>query len=183
MTPATTSAERFQPIAGLMAIGLPGLGYLWFGQPLRGLYVFLGVMGLFFGGILLGGIDTIDRKEDKWWFLLQSGVGPTALVINHVHQTRFKDAQGQTMQPDPQRNPGNEPPRNLKSVGRVNEVAMLMAAIAGMLNLIAIVDCVWHRGPSGASGASPTLRVGGGRAPGSEKPRSLTLGVPGGGDA
>lgn len=164
MSPPKKPEEFFQPVAGILAIALPGLGYLWFGQKLRAVYVFVGVMGLFFCGILIGGIDVVDRKEDKWWFLLQSGVGPTALVVNHVHQTNFRTARGHTMHPDPDRNEGGLPPRNLKSVGRVNEVGMLMAALAGMMNMIAIVDCCWHRGSAGRSAApakAPTLRVGG----------------------
>lgn len=145
----------FQPVAAAMAIVLPGLGYLWYSDVKRAIYVGIGVLGLFVTGLFVAGIDAVDRKEDKWWFLLQAGVGPTAFVVDHLHQNQFK-----TNVPP---GTGSSVAHATKSVGRVNEAGMLMAALAGMLNLIAIIDCAWHapattRRREGE--AQPTLRVG-----------------------
>jgi hypothetical protein len=48
-------------------------------------------------------------------------------------------------------NPGERPP-NSKSVGRVNELGTLFCTIAGMLNLICIIDALFrHRVTPGAA--------------------------------
>lgn len=115
----------FNPGAGLLAIVLPGLGHCATGQWKRGSLIFLGVMGLFMGGMLIGGIDVIDRTHDKWWFVLQAGVGPTAFVTDSIHDKWFRG--------DPAR----------QSIGHVNEIGSLYAGMAGLINLIAIIDAAW----------------------------------------
>jgi len=122
--------ETFQPLAGLMAVVFPGLGHGVLGDWKRAGLICLGVMGLFLGGMLIGGIDVIDRRDDKWWFVLQAGVGPTAFLTNYVHQKHV-------------RTNGESDPAN-QSLGRVNEVGSLYAGMAGLLNLIAIIDASWH---------------------------------------
>lgn len=152
---AMTREERptFQPVATLMGIVLPGLGQCWLGEWKRGVLVFAGIMGLFLGGMLVGGIDVIDRVEDKWWFVLQAGVGPAAFAVDSIHQNVLKvpdpRAPGiRKITPPPEtRNPSGTagPPRIRKSLGRVNEVGSLYAAMAGMLNMIAVLDAAWRR--------------------------------------
>jgi hypothetical protein len=122
-------------------------------------------MGLFLGGLLIGGIDVIDRTEDKWWFVLQAGVGPTAFVVNAVHQNvyklEFRHGGGSVRRsglPDPKANPGGAEAPARKSLGKVNEVGSLYTALAGMLNLIAIIDA------SGRRAAKPDRRAGAGGA-------------------
>ena len=153
----------FQPVAGAMAAILPGLGYVWYADVKRAIYVGVGVLGLFLCGLLVAGIDAVDRAEDKWWFLLQAGVGPTAFVVDHFHQTQFKTAAptGRRAMPPPV--PGGAGGRQAnKSVGRVNEAGMLMAALAGMLNIIAVIDCAWHApiNKRRRTSENVTLRVG-----------------------
>ncbi len=90
----------FDPVAGFMAILLPGLGHIVRGEKKRGLLAGFAVLAMFFGGMLIGGIDVIDSREDKWWFYGQALVGPIALAINHAHQTEFK-AYGVAHETDP----------------------------------------------------------------------------------
>lgn len=160
---ARDTDATFQPVAGAMAAALPGLGYLWYADLKRAIYVGIGVMGLFLCGLLVAGIDAVDRAEDKWWFLLQAGVGPTAFVVDHIHQTQFKTPTPGARRSMPPPIPGAGGKQANKSVGRVNEAGMLMAALAGMLNLIAVIDCAWHAPVSKrrrGSEAPVTLRVG-----------------------
>ena len=55
----------FNPLAGLAALVFPGAGHLVLGRPKRAILVCTGVMGLFLFGLLIGGIDAIDEKNDK----------------------------------------------------------------------------------------------------------------------
>ena len=76
--------------AAILAALFPGAGQMFRGQLYRGVMACVGVMGLFLGGILIGGIDVIDSKEDKIWFMGQALVGPAAFGVDTLHQNRFK---------------------------------------------------------------------------------------------
>lgn len=102
------SGVHFQPIAGVLALLLPGLGHWFLGYRRRGVFIAIGVLGLFSGGILIGGIDAVDRREDFPWFLGQALVGPVAIGTDWLHQNHFKvrDVQGlRSAMPDEYRNP------------------------------------------------------------------------------
>jgi len=141
--PESHPDEQLEPFAAALAFVIPGLGHLALGKPRRAIFIFVGVLGLFFGGVFIGGIDAVDRKEDFWWFVGQAGVGPTAFIVDRVHQSWFKvqdpNAPGGVRTPDPDENP-----RFIRSLGHPNEIGALYATVAGMLNLICVLDCLWH---------------------------------------
>ncbi len=149
--------ESFNPVAGLCAIVLPGLGHLYLRETKRGIYACLGVLMLFFGGILVGGIDVIDSKEDKIWFFGQALVGPIPFAVDWYHQHKIKvhatDDNGRAILRSAYPWEGRDPatgkvlpkgtPPNTKSVTKMNELGTLSAALAGMLNLIIIIDAAF----------------------------------------
>jgi len=118
------------------------------------------ILGLFFGGLLIGGIDVVDSKSDRLWFMGEILVGPIALVTDSIHQSRFKGfdpALNLTRTPLPDETikdgkivaapVGTQPPMR-KSLGKMNEIGMLYATIAGMLNLIIIIDAAFPSRPN-----------------------------------
>lgn len=135
----------------IAACVLPGLGHVLGGERVRGACVGAGILGLFFGGMLIGGIDAVDSREDRIWFLGQALVGPVAFGVDYLHQNHFKVIDPATRQlrsayPTEGRDsktglaiPGGTPP-NVKSVGKMNELGTLFATVAGMLNVIAVID-------------------------------------------
>ena len=144
---------QIDPVAGVLGFILPGLGHARQGQTDRALRIGAGVLGLFFFGILVGGIDVVDRREDRMWFVAQAAVGPLTFAVDHVHQTRFKGLDrdtGERRSPGPREiigadgwidaDPTGRGPRSRKSVGKVNELGTLFCAVAGMMNAIAILD-------------------------------------------
>jgi len=140
--PTNRNDESFTPFSAALAFAIPGLGHLTRGQPRRALFIFLGVMGLFLGGIFIGGIDVVDSKEDFWWFVGQAGVGPVAFLVDRVHQNAFKVADPKS--PNGLRSPNpDENPKITKSLAHPNEIGALYATIAGMLNVICVIDCLW----------------------------------------
>jgi hypothetical protein len=141
--PVSRHDEQLEPFAAALAYALPGLGHLALGRPKRAACIFIGVMGLFFGGIFIGGIDAVDRKEDFWWFVGQAGVGPVAFAVDRVHQNWFK-VQDEAAAGGPRTMLPDENPKNRKSLGHPNEIGALYATIAGMLNVICVLDCLWH---------------------------------------
>jgi len=143
MPEPASNEETFHPMAGLAAFALPGLGHVALGQTHRGVMILLGILGLFFGGLLIGGVDSIDSREDFWWFVGQAGVGPIAFAVDRVHQTQLKvedsDAPGGVRSARP-----DEDPPIRKSLGHMNELGSLYVFLAGMLNAIAVIDAMWH---------------------------------------
>jgi hypothetical protein len=145
----------FHPKALLTACILPGLGHIVRGEIARGVYIMTSLLTMFVGGIFLGGVDVIDSKEDRVWFYAQALVGPAAFGVDYYHQNHLKvmanttDRSGRmalrSAFPTEGRKPdgtvllGGRPP-NTKSVGRMNELGTLACALAGMLNLIVILD-------------------------------------------
>ena len=148
----------FDPLGGVLAFALPGLGHISQGRRSRGLGVMAGVLGLFFGGMLLGGVTVVDRAsprvEQKLSFYGQAMVGPVTFFVDWLHQTRFK---GDDPDRRVRRHAGpnetikdgvivpageGEGPPVVVSVGKVNDLGVLAGLLAGMLNLIAILDAL-----------------------------------------
>ncbi len=138
---ADGSDGSLQVGAGLLAVVLPGLGHVALGLRKRGLLVALGVLGLFFSGVLIGGVDAIDSREDRWWFIGQAFVGPVAFGVDRLNLSMSGNDPGATAQDGWE---VSNPPGRMKSLAHANEMGMLFATIAGMLNLIAIIDAFWN---------------------------------------
>lgn len=135
--------ESAQPVAGVLAFLFPGAGHAFLGQPRRAALIAASILALFFSGVLIGGVDIVDRKDDPFWFLGQACIGPTAFVVDRFHQSmKVADPAARTglRAPHP-----DEKPRYEKSLGKVNEIGALFATLAGLLNLIAVIDAAWHR--------------------------------------
>ena len=159
MTPSSFDASDtppMDPLAGILAVLLPGAGHWYQGQVRRALLVGGGVLGLFLGGLLIGGVDVVDSRQDRLWFLGQAFVGPVAFATDYVHQNVLRGIDPATMQ---RRSPlpgeikdgdghwvagpaGSKPPFS-KSLGKMNEIGTLYCTIAGMLNLIVIIDAAF----------------------------------------
>jgi hypothetical protein len=188
-THAPPPKEDLEPVAAVLAFLLPGAGHFYLGETKRGALIAIGVLGMFFGGIFIAGIDAVDRRENFVWFVGQALVGPTAFAVDWVHHTRFKVVDDRypsgkraaapneirdprTGQPifvrDAEGNPitftdpatgqnrmstmADRPPY-VQSVGRPAELGTLFSTIAGMMNLICIIDAGMRRRPA-AGGAS-----------------------------
>ena len=172
--PQQPAGPHFRPTSLVAAMLFPGLGHFIAGERTRGLLVATGVLGLFFGGMFIGGIDVIDSKEDRIWFFGQACIGPIAVGVDWTHQNRFKviDPESKKLRsanPDEGRAAnglafkGGEPP-NRKSINKVNDLGTLYATLAGMMNLIVILDAGWPsrrriwpvRKPGGGVASEPT---------------------------
>lgn len=178
----SSAKEPAQPVAAVLAFLFPGAGHFYLGHRFRGVMVAIGVMLLFGTGLLVGGIDSVDRRENGLWFWFygQMWNGPIVFAVDHLHQTRFKvvdpsrglrsatpsefrnPENGQVIDtyPDPATgapvasySPSLDPtkrvtvqnayPPKARSFGRVSELGTLFVAIAGMLNLVCIIDATF----------------------------------------
>lgn len=127
----------------------PGLGHLKNGDSVRGRRIMGGVLGMFLLGLLVGGVDCVDRREDFWWFLPQAGNGPIAFVADALNVSLLKAGKvGELMD---MTMPDGRVTRisSFKAVGAVAEVGTLFIAMGGLMNLVAVLDAL--RGPRRAT--------------------------------
>ncbi len=123
---------RWHPLEALAGWLLPGLGHVMLGQRARGVIIGLTILSLYLGGLLIGGISVIDRREHFAWFFGQAIIAPT-LALQWTHDRL--DYGGKP-------NPFNDP-AYVPSLGRPDEQGVLFTALAGLLNLLAIVDVIY----------------------------------------
>jgi hypothetical protein len=126
------------------------MGHIVIGQARRGVILMVTLLGLYLAGLFIGGIDVIDSRDDKLWFVGQCLMGPITPLIDRYHQYARKLPEDD--RPD-------------VAVNRVNELGTLYCTLAGLLNLLAIMDVAVRTGP--AESAEKTAAR---PATGSEKP-------------
>jgi len=129
MSPSAKSDSQFTPFAALLAWVWPGLGHISLGQRRRGMLVMFGVLFLFLGGVLIGGVDAVDRRNDPLWFVAQALCGPIAFGADLANQRLLSDPKLRLRR---------------KSLSHINEFGTLYAALAGLMNLVVILDAL-HR--------------------------------------
>lgn len=130
------------PLVALAAWLVPGAGYVLIGQRARGLAVGITILLIFAAGLLIGGMHVVDAPTalnppvlfQKPWFIGQVMAGPVTMAANYVanHWTTG-NVVGVPM-----------------SHARVYEIGVLYTAVAGMLNLMAIIDAAYRSSNEGA---------------------------------
>ncbi|HEV2295055.1 MAG TPA: DUF6677 family protein [Tepidisphaeraceae bacterium] len=124
------------PLVALAGWLVPGSGYWLIGHRTRALVVGVSVIALFVLGILVAGIGVVEapslsggggivsRILQKPWFLGQVMTGPIGLISAFIAD-----------------NVAHSYPA---AKARLGEIGTLYTAIAGMLNLLAIIDAAYR---------------------------------------
>lgn len=154
-------------IAGLLAWLIPGAGHLYLRRTARGLILFVCINGLFWTGIAIGGVFTVDPPREKWWFSAQMCTGVSALGAwyrQNLERRRIAHDSGLEMTPPPDRE-WDDKERVLKDTsGKValwqqawmnaehavgyslvypaEIVSRAYSGVAGMLNVLCIFDAI-----------------------------------------
>lgn len=140
-----TDDEGLNWVAAIMGWLVPGLGHMWIGHVQRGIYAMVGVLGLFLGGLLLGGVGVVDRKDNSLWFMAQAGAGPVAFAADWVNTAWVKSGYvGEMLEaPTPMvpRSTGSKV-SSLRSVTSVHEIAILYCSMAGLMNVVVLLDAL-----------------------------------------
>jgi len=142
MSMSTRSPGQFTPTAAILAWLWPGLGHVRLGERRRGFLVMFGVLFLFGSGLLIGGVDSVDRRDDRLWFLAQLLCGPIALGVDLANQSIVKTLPSNWQQRYQQGDQDVRDRIRRKGLGHVNEMGTLFCALAGLMNLVAILDAL-----------------------------------------
>jgi hypothetical protein len=143
----TSRTNASPPLVALVEWIVPGGGYWMIGQRTRALVVGVSILVLFMLGILISGIRVVEAPElsgsgsvgtkilNRPWFIGQVFMGPTAIASAWIsdelaHSARF---------------------RRIEAKARLAEIGTLYTAVAGMLNLLAMIDSAHRATQEGGS--------------------------------
>lgn len=131
---ADQPASRWHIAAAIGGWLIPGLGHWLIGQKQRGAILAASIGLLWLAGLAIGGIGVINRNA-RLPFLGQMLIGPSLVV----------DMYRQDLGPQrPAIHPDDPQPDYTPSFGRANEHGTLYTALAGLLNLLAIIDVIYR---------------------------------------
>lgn len=134
--------------AAVLGWVLPGLGQIVIGEKRRGIMALIGILGLFTTGVLIGGIDCVDKDEDRLWFAGQVVVGPIAIGTAYANDYLLKTGRTTELVPTPpsqaeqMRGIAPKPIPAAKGLAHANEFGTLLCFLAGLLNLVVIMDAL-----------------------------------------
>lgn len=131
-TPATSPWHAASAIAGWL---VPGLGHLLIGERRRGVILLVAIGGLWLSGTLIGGVSVFDTRQHRLWFVGQMLVAPSCAVA-YLHSSLL-DRYGTPL-------PTDTPPAFSPAYGRTHEQGLLYTSLAGMLNLLAVIDVLYR---------------------------------------
>ncbi|NBQ13956.1 MAG: ThuA domain-containing protein [Proteobacteria bacterium] len=125
----------------------PGLGHIALGYRRRGVIAMVAILGMFAGGLLIGGLDAVDSVEDAPWYIAQSANGPIAFAADLANQQLLKKGKVGELLPAPSPTDpsggsaaGQPYVSTFKGIGAANEFGTLFIALGGMMNFILVMD-------------------------------------------
>jgi hypothetical protein len=111
---------------------------LYLGRAKRGIIIFLTITALFWSGVGVGGVLTVDLQKERWWFIAQMLTGVNGLVAWQRQQQAYqalvsidgKDLQERMVK------------AGIALVVPSETVARAYSGVAGLLNLMCIFDAL-----------------------------------------
>jgi hypothetical protein len=110
----------FLLVVGLLGWFVPGGGHLVINEKKHAIIIFVTIVLTFAAGLYIGSIGIINPVGAKPWYIAQIMNSPVVAVIGRITAS------------------GNYP-----VYGRPNEIGQIYTSIAGLLNLLCIVNAVY----------------------------------------
>jgi hypothetical protein len=124
----------FLVMVGLLGWIVPGGGHFIIKEKKRALIIFTTIVLTFFIGLYAGSIGIINRIDAKAWYLAQIMNSPIVAALGHVTAAE---------------------PQKYRVFGKPNEIGQIYTSIAGLLNLLCIVNAVYMAHLQGKSPETP----------------------------
>jgi TM2 domain-containing membrane protein YozV len=142
----------YRPLGAILGWLFPGLGQIAAGNARRGVVAMAGVLTLFVSGLLVGGVDCVDYREDRLWFYGQAGCGPIAFAAGFANESLLKSGSAAPMVEMPA--PPGAPKVTasvFKGLAHANEFGTLLVFLAGLMNVCVLLDAVVREPSSDAA--------------------------------
>ena len=107
---------------GLLAWVVPGAGHYMLKEKGRSIIIFTTIVLTFLVGLYIGSIGVINPVDAKAWYLAQIMNSPIVAALGHLTATA---------------------PEKYRVFGRPNEIGQYYTSIAGLLNLLCIINAVY----------------------------------------
>ncbi len=161
MSSMSSTGNKTRSLAAVVLVVaylIPGAGHFFLRRPVRGLIIFIVIGATFWSGMAIGGVMTVDKRVERWWFCAQvlSGVhGLAAWQVNervYVRLQKKLDDDSHYKLRMSQAGPGQVDFVHQASVEKsladdglalippADTVARAFSGVAGMLNLLCIFD-------------------------------------------
>lgn len=118
---------------GFLAWLVPGLGHIYVGEKRRGLVLMAVIAVTFWTGVAVGGVQSTVRP--RLWLMGQSGAGAHTLATWGMGQWRAKAYPFDTTPSE-------------RAGFLAEDVAVIYTGVAGMLNILIIIDALASTDPS-----------------------------------
>ena len=113
--------EKNIGLAVLLAWLIPGAGHWYIGDRKRAWIYFIVISILFWAGIWVGGaLSTVNLKTNTAWFFAEIFAGGYTLMTTLIGQL----------------------PGAIESYGKTQDLATIYAGVAGLLNLLVVLDAI-----------------------------------------
>lgn len=120
---------------GLLAWLVPGLGHIVCGDRQRGLIILVTITVTFWGGVAIGGVrTTVDPQRQKLWFMAQICSGGNAIAAASWGESARNEV-------------NNDDSALAHSHWGSTEVALVYTGVAGLLNVLAVMNSLMHTAP------------------------------------
>jgi hypothetical protein len=107
-------------VVGLLAWVVPGGGHFLLNERRRAVVIFVTVLLTFFVGLYVGSIGVIDPVNAKPWYAAQLMNSPAVFFLGQISSSG-----------------------NFLVYGRAGEIGQIYTSIAGLLNLLCIVNAIY----------------------------------------
>ncbi len=105
---------------GALAWLVPGAGHYALNEKRRGLVIFVFLVLTFIVGVYVGSIGVVDPVHARPWYVAQVMNSPLVMLLGRIGATG-----------------------EYRVFGRANEIGQIYTSIAGLLNLLCIVNAVY----------------------------------------
>ena len=145
MAKQKTRAAPLPYLALVLAYAVPGAGHVYLGRVKRGVIIFATIGALFWSGVAVGGVLTVDSVRERWWFVAQMLTGVHGLIGWHRQRWLYDDLPaGERLEASSRQ---DELDARLQAAGvalvaPADTVARAYAGVAGLLNLMCMFDAL-----------------------------------------
>jgi len=139
-------------LAGLLAWLAPGTGHWYLGRPVRAVVLFVTIHAMFWSGVAIGGVFTVNPRDETWWCRAQLCTGASGLVGFYRQKREYDRIVGQARAAPDQQTATRQSladavvelqaRQRLALVPPASGLAYVLSGVAGMLNLMCIFDAI-----------------------------------------
>jgi uncharacterized membrane protein len=112
----------FLIVIAILAWIVPGAGHYMIKEKKRSIIIFVTIVIIFLIGLYIGSIGVINPVDSKAWYLAQIMNSPIVAALGHLTSSA---------------------PQKYRVFGRPNEIGQYYTSIAGLLNLLCIINAVY----------------------------------------